>query len=110
MAYLFTQPNLTSGIDQAIVGTAQTVPLFPIMILVFVFFMIFIGGYSNQKKKTGWGDFWMWANLASLATLMIAVIFTLTAGIINLTTLGIVIAISITCFVIFVLTRGRGEQ
>ena len=44
MAYLFTPPNLSSGVDDAIIDVASSVTAFPIMILVFVYFVVLLGG------------------------------------------------------------------
>jgi len=109
MGYLFAQPNLTSGIDDALISTAQAVPIFPIMILVFIFLMVLIGGSSNQKRKLGTADIPFWAVLAGMATTLLALIMTLGEGIIDLTTLGIVIAVTIMCAVWFFLSGVRGE-
>jgi len=106
---LYTQPNLTSGIDDAIVSTAQAVPSYPIMILVFVFFFVLLSGSNNQKRRTGSADIPFWAVLSSMATMMTALIMTLGDGIINLTTLGIVIALTIMCGVWFFFSRGQGD-
>jgi len=106
---LFTQPNLTSGIDDALVTTANAVPIFPVMILVFVFAMVWMGGTSNQKRRTGNADYPFWTVLAGLTTTMLSLIFTLGGGLINLTTLGIVVAITILSAVWFFLSSVRGE-
>ena len=107
---LYAQPNLTGGIDSALTDVAESVPAFPIMILAFVFFIIFLGGTSNQKRRIGNADYPFWGVIASLTTTMLALIFTLTAGIINGTTLGIVIAITIMFGVWFFLSKTKGEQ
>ena len=110
MTYLYTQPNLSSGIDEAIASTAQSVPAFPIMILIFVFFIIFLGGAANQKKRIGTADYPFWAALASLTMFFLSLIFTLKAGIIDGVTLGIVVAIAIMCGAWFFLSKTKGEQ
>src|SRR5512133_2185471 len=89
---LYNMPNLTSGIDDAVIGTANTVPAFPIMILFFTWILVLAGGVANQKRRTGNADFPFWAVLASLSTTFVSLIFTLGEGLIDLTTLGIVIA------------------
>jgi len=107
---LYTQTNLTSGIDDAIVSTAQSVPEFPIMILVFTYFLVLLGGSSNQKRRTGIADYSFWGVLAGLTIIFESLIMTLGDGIISLTTLGIVIAVSILNAVWFFLSKQRGEQ
>lgn len=106
---LFSQPNLTGGIDDAIITTSQSIPIFPIMILIFVFMVVWLGGTSNQKRRIGYADYPFWAVLAGVTTTFLALIFTLSAGIINLTTLGITIAITILCAIWFFLNKDRGE-
>lgn len=100
----------TTGIDNVIVTTAQSVPIFPIMILFFVFFVILIGGSANQKRRTGSADVPQWSVLAGITTTFIALIFTLVAGIISGATLGIVVAITLMCGVWFFLSKVRGEK
>jgi len=110
LTYLYNQPNLSAGIDDALVSTAQSVPIFPIMILVFIFFTILLGGSSAQKKRTGTPDIPMWAAMSGVSTTFVALIMTIGDGIIDLTTLGIVIAITLMCGVWFFLSKVRGEQ
>ena len=106
---LFTQPNLSSGVDEAITTTSQSVSAFPIMILVFTFLFIFLGGTANQKRRLGSADYPFWSILASLSTTFLALLFTLGDGIIDLVTFGIVIAITILCSMWFFLSKTRGE-
>jgi hypothetical protein len=105
----FTPPNLSTGVDQALITTSRSVAVFPIMILVFVFFVIVIGGSNAQKRRTGQADYSFWGILGSLATTFLALIFTLGEGMINLTTLGIVIAITLFIGLWFFLSKVRGE-
>jgi len=107
---LYPQPNLTAGIDDVILSTAQAVPAFPIMLLVFTFFIVLIGGSSNQKRRTGSADYPFWTVLAGLTITFESLIMTLGDGIIDLTTLGIVVAITILTAVWFFLSKQRGEQ
>lgn len=106
---LYDMPNLTSGIDDALIGTANSVPAFPIMILVFIFCIVWIGGTSNQKRRLGSADYPFWTVLSSVSTTFMAVIFTLGDGLINLTTLGIIIAVTILSAVWFFMSSVRGE-
>ena len=107
---LFTPPNLSSGIDTALVSTAQSVPAFPIMILVFLYMLILLGGSANQKRRTGTADFPMWSVLAGVSCTLLALIFTLGDGMIDLVTLSIVIAVTILSGIWFFLSKVRGEQ
>jgi hypothetical protein len=107
---LFQEPNLTGGIDDAMITTARSVPAFPIMILVFIFFVVIIGGSTSQRRRTGAADVPMWAVLAGISMTFVALIMTMGEGIIELTTLGIVVAVTILCGVWFFLSKVRGEQ
>jgi len=107
---LFSPPNLTSGIDDALITTAQSVPAFPIMILVFIFFIVVLGGSANQKRRTGSADYPFWFVLGGLTITFVALIFSLGEGLISLPTLGIVIAITIMFALWFFLSKVRGEQ
>lgn len=107
---LYSQPNLTSGIDQAIVTTSQSVSAFPIMVLFFIFFVVFLGGTANQKKRDGSADYPFWMVLSSLTITIVSLIFSLTIGIISNMTLGIVISITILSSIWFFTSKTRGEQ
>ena len=107
---LFAEPNLTSGIDDALVSTAQSVTIFPIMALIFVFTLVFLGGSANQKRRVGTADYPFWSVLAGLATTFLSLLFTLREGVINIVTLSIVVAITVLCSVWFFLSKVRGEQ
>jgi len=107
---LYDAPNLSAGIDDALISTAQSVPTFPIMVLVFVFFLVWIGGSSNQKRRLGSADYPFWAVLAGLTITFLALIFTLGDGIIGLLTLSVVVSVTILCAFWFFLSKVRGEQ
>lgn len=106
---LYEPPNLTAGIDEAIVGTIVAVPSFLPMMLLFVFGVVFIGGVTSQKRRTGSADFPMWATLSSVATLMVTLPLTLTEGLIQLEVLVTVVALTIASGLWLFLTRHRHE-
>jgi len=106
---LYNTPNLTSGIDDALIQTAQEVPSFPIMIIVFTYLIVLIGGSSNQKRRTGNADYPLWAVLSGLTITFLSLLMTLGEGIIDITTLGIVISITIMSGFWFFLSKQRGE-
>ena len=107
---IYTQPNLTAGMDDAFVDVAQTVPTFPIMILVFMFAIVLAGGSANQKRRLGYADYPFWTVLASTTTTFIALIMTLGDGMIDVTTLGIVVGINILSAIWYFFSKVRGEQ
>jgi len=106
---LYDAPNITSGLDDALFETAQSVPAFPIMILVFTFFVVLLGGSANQKKRIGRADYPFWFVLASMTTMMLTLLMTLGEGMIDIVTLGIVVGVTILSGVWFFLSKVRGE-
>ena len=110
MTYLYTQPNLSLGIDDALVSTAQSVPALPVMILAFVYLVVLLGGSGNQKKRIGNADYPFWFLLSGITITFLALIFTIGGGLIDLTTLGIVVGITVMSSVWFFLSKVRGEQ
>lgn len=106
---LYTQPNLSAGIDEVLISTSKSVSAFPIMILLFTFFAIWLGGSNNQKKRIGTADYPMWGVFAGITTSFMALIMTLGLGMINLTTLSIVFGATILLALWFFLSNAKGE-
>jgi len=106
---LFTLPNATAGIDDIAIQTISAVPMLTPLILAFVFFIVFIGGITRQKARTATADYPMWAVVASLSTLMIALIMTLKEGLIRLDWLVIVVVITIFSGVWLFLDKRQSE-
>jgi len=106
---LYNPPNLTEGVDQTLVSLASEVPSFIIGLLLFVWGIVFIGGATSQKRRTGFTDIPLWATLASVSTLLVSLLMTLKNGLINLETLGIVVAITVFSGLWLFLSKGRGE-
>lgn len=107
--YLYNIPNSTTGFDDIAVQTVATTPSFTPLILLFVFFMVFIGGISRQKLRTGTSDYPMWSVVASLSAFMIALIMTLIEGLIQLDILVIVVTVTIFSSVWLFLDRRASE-
>jgi hypothetical protein len=106
---LYDTPNLTSGIDDALVDVATSVPILIPLLLFFVFTIVLMGGMNRQKARTGSADMPMWASIASLSTLTIALGLTLTEGLIDLTTLAIVVVITVLSGLWLFLSRNKNE-
>ena len=104
---LYNAPNMSGGVDQALIGIAGEVVAFPIMILIFVFSFVFLVGMGSQIRRSGYADAPLWATLGSLAMFMVALVFTLSAGIINLMVLSIVVTVTIFSAIWLFLSRGR---
>ena len=103
---LYTLPNQTTP-DGILLGISEQVPAFPIMSLILVWFIIFIGGSKRQSDKTGMSDMPQWGLLASVTVLVLGLLMTITAGIISLQTLIIIVAINILTATWYFLSRGR---
>ena len=108
---LYQEVNLTGGLDKAITSTAASVPAFPIMILVFIYLIILIGGSSNQSRKRGNADIPMWATLAGTATTVVALVMNIgVSSLISIGTLAIIISLTIISGFWYFMSRGRYEQ
>jgi hypothetical protein len=106
---IYDTPNLTSGIDDALVDVVGTVPTFVPMLLVFIFSTVMIGGMTSQKRRTGSADAAMWAVMASMSTFLVSLALTLKSGLIDLLTLSIVVAITIASAAWLLFSQNRRE-
>ena len=79
------------------------------MLLLFVFFTVTLGGIIRQTMKTGSADYPLWSVIGSMATFLIAMIMSITSGLIRLDWLVIVIVITIFSGVWLFLSR-RGNE
>jgi len=104
--YNFTNETSFDGI---LIGTATSVSAFPIMLLVFIWFTVFIGGIKRQSDRFGYSDVPQWSLLASLSILLLGLMMTFTAGLLNSATLGIIVGLNIITGAWFFLSRGRIE-
>ena len=108
--YLYTLPNSTDGLDNIVLQmtSGSFYWLVPIM-LFFTFILVFMGGISRQKLKSGTADYSAWAIIASMATLLPALLFSVTAGFIRLDWLIIVVVLNIVSAIWFFLDRKISE-
>ena len=109
MSYLYDLPNATSGIDAIMVQTINIFPALTPLILVFVFLVVFLGGITRQRMRSGTADYSAWAIVASLATLLPALIFSVQVGYIRLDWLVIVISLNILSAIWFFFDRKASE-
>jgi hypothetical protein len=107
--YLYELPNATSGIDEMAKQTIQSVPFLAPFLLVFLWFVVFLGGVIRQNARNGSADYPAWAVTASLATFMAALIMSVSSGFINLDYLVIVVVVTIFSFVWLALDK-RGNE
>jgi len=103
--------NLTNATapDEILIGISTSVPVLPIMILVFVWFFVFLGGSQKQSSRYGYADAPQWAVLASLSILLLGLVMTITAGMIGLPILIIIVSVNILTAIWFFMSRGRME-
>lgn len=104
----YNLPNGTTP-DEILGSISTSVPVLPIMLLVFSWFVIFLGGVLRQNTKSGYADLPMWASIASLGCLLLSLVLTVRSGFIVLEVLMVVIAVTIFSGVWFFLSRGRYE-
>jgi uncharacterized membrane protein YoaK (UPF0700 family) len=107
--YIYDLPNSTSGIDTITTQTITAVPAFTPLFLLFIFFLVFIGGSSRQKAKTGTADFPLWSVVSSISALLVALLMSTITGIIQLQYLIIVVVVTIFTGVWFFLDRKQSE-
>jgi uncharacterized membrane protein len=107
--YLYNLPNATSGVDALAIQTFSSFPWMSVLLLMFIFLVVFIGGMTRQKIRSGTADYPAWAVIASIATLLPALLMSVTAGFIRLDWLLIVIALNIMSAIWFFLDRKTSE-
>ena len=93
--YLYALPNATSGLDTIAVQTATALPAFTPLLMVFVFFVVFLGGISRQKARSGFADYPIWSVVASISVFIMSLLLTLVDGLIHLDWLVIITVITI---------------
>ena len=106
---IYNIPNMTTGIDDAIVGTIAEVPVFTPMFLLFIFLAIGLGGSIKQWLRSGSADLPMWSTIASIVLLVVSLIMTLKEGMIDGKVLGIVVAITCASGFWFFFDRNKNE-
>lgn len=106
--YTYNFPNATTP-DEILVSLSSSVPIFPIMVLFFIWFVVFLGGSTRQINRIGQADIPQWSLFASISIFLVSLIMTITAGIIPLSVLAVVTAITLLNAVWFFLSEGRFE-
>jgi hypothetical protein len=109
MAYTYELPNMSEGMDSALVGISTSVPIFVPMFLLFVYAVIMIGGSIQQRNRTGYSDIPLWSTIGFIGTLMVALPMTLVAGVINSTYLVIIVILTILSGMWLFLDNNRNE-
>ena len=110
LAYLYDLPNATEGLDAVLLQmTTGSFYWFVPLLLFFVWVVVFAGGISRQRIRTGTADYPAWSILASISTLLIALLFSISAGYIRLDWLVIVVVINIFSAIWLFLDRKTSE-
>jgi hypothetical protein len=109
MTHLYNLPNETAGIDAITLQMFESFPFLGALLLFFTFFSVFIGGITRQTIRSGTADYSAWAIIASLATLLPALLFSVTSGFIQLDWLIIIVAINILSAVWFFMDKKPSE-
>lgn len=107
--YLYNLPNATEGIDAIAIQTFNTFPFMGALILLFVFLVVFLGGITRQKIRSGTADYSAWAVFASIATLLLALLFSVNSGFIQADWLVIVVSLNILSAIWFFMDRKASE-
>lgn len=103
-------PNSTAGIDGILIDIVNQVPSLTIMFSIFVFFFVFLTGMSLQSRRSGVVDMPLWSTLALLSVVMLNLIFSLTAGIVDPIVLGVSVSLTFFSGLWLFLSRGRFEN
>jgi len=109
MAYLYDLPNATTGADALALQLFDSFHFIGVLLLLFTFLVVFIGGITRQSIRSGTADYSAWAVIASIATLLPALLFSVTSGFIQLDWLITIIALNILCATWFFLDRKPSE-
>ena len=108
-AYLYNLPNSTGSADTILSETTNVFPAFTPLILFFTFFVVLLGGITRQKLRNGTADYSAWAIIASMATLLPALLFSVSAGFIRLDWLIIVVSLNLLSAIWFFMDRKISE-
>lgn len=109
MSYLYDLPNSTGTGDQILAQTVSTVPALSPLILFLVFAVVAVGGIVRQKIRTGTADYSAWCVIGSMATMLVSLVLSVSAGYVRLDWLIIVISLVLLSGVWFFFDRKISE-
>lgn len=109
MNYTYNFPNVTNGLDNALVDLNTTIPSFTPLMLLFVYVIVLLGGINLSYTRRGEADVPLWAMNAGISTTLVSLMMTLKSGLINLTVLTIVVSFTILSAFWFFMSRSKGE-
>ena len=102
--------NVTSGADSVLVGLSTAVPIFVPAMLLFIYILLFFTMFRKQKNENANGaDIPQIATVSGVVTSIVALILSITAGIIGLPTLMTVIVITIASAIWFLSSKESGQ-
>lgn len=88
--------NSSKGLQEILVyANTVTNGFFISMALTAFFIIILLATYNSQKNRTGYGDFWASFAVAGFLNFVLAVLFSLISGLMNLYVLIICLALAI---------------
>lgn len=110
MTYLYELPNATSGIDAILLQmTSGSFSFIVPMLLFFIFMVVFLGGVIRQKTRTGTADYSAWAVMGSISTLLVALVFSISAGYISVDILVLTVVLTLGSGIWFFFDRKASE-
>ena len=95
MAYSLPEFTNTTGMEEVLQYGSQQVPFLAPGILFLVYIVILVSGYFAQERKTGAGNFLMWASISGLITTTGAFMLFLYDNLINIQTIMICVVVTI---------------
>lgn len=95
MAYALPNFTNTSGIEEVLQYGSQQVPILVPGLLFMIYIIILVSGYFSQERKTGQGNFLMWASIAGLITTSGAFMLFLYDNLVNMQTIMVCVVITI---------------
>lgn len=93
--YIYNLPNSTTGVDDLLVQEQAALSSFVPLFLLFIFFVVFLGGVARQKAKNGTADYPMWAFMGCISSFFMVLLMSVITGLVNTLWLAIVIVITL---------------
>ena len=97
--------NTSRGVYPLFVYANEIVPIFNPMLLFFIYFVAALGSFFAQKRLAGTSDLPASLTVAGMITSVIAILFSLIPGMINLGVVVLIIGITILSFIWLVFSR-----
>ena len=90
-----TAINFSKGSDQFFIYLAGEIPFLVPLLLTAFFLIVAFGGYTNEVRRRGTGDFATWFSAAGFATAILAILLSFVDGMMTTTTLTTAIVVAI---------------